>query len=304
VERLRELTTDRVNGPAGFPRIALIGAAREESQGREGCRKVLGRFQPDWCVIGEPSGWEGLTIGYKGSQQAVVAVNCSPDHSAGETRTAPEAAAAFGASLRAAVGGDEAGDNTGSTPAGPGFGILTCSLRAIRSSDADGLTSWTRMRIGFRLPPGFPVGGVHEVLLRAATDTSLGTDPSMLPHVTWQLSRLLPAYTAGKNNPLLRGFVAAIRGLGGTPRFKLKSGTSDMNLAGPAWKCPVLAYGPGDSRLDHTPEERIGLAEYTRAIAVWERLLKAMPGWTPIPPDRACRPLDAAGRGCRSPNQA
>jgi len=29
----------------------------------------------------------------------------------------------------------------------------------------------------------------------------------------------------------------------------IKTGTSDMNIVGPIWKCPIVAYGPGDSRL-------------------------------------------------------
>jgi len=50
------------------------------------------------------------------------------------------------------------------------------------------------------------------------------------------------------------------------PRFKLKTGTSDMNVVGPIWQCPIVAYGPGDSSLDHTPEEHIVLEEYQKAI--------------------------------------
>jgi LysW-gamma-L-lysine carboxypeptidase len=56
--------------------------------------------------------------------------------------------------------------------------------------------------------------------------------------------------------------------MGGEPRFKVKTGTSDMNVVGPVWGCPIVAYGPGDSRLDHTPHERIDLAEYRRAISI------------------------------------
>ena len=39
-----------------------------------------------------------------------------------------------------------------------------------------------------------------------------------------------------------------------------------MNVVGPVWGCPIVAYGPGDSSLDHTPEERIDLGEYLRAV--------------------------------------
>jgi [amino group carrier protein]-lysine/ornithine hydrolase len=54
----------------------------------------------------------------------------------------------------------------------------------------------------------------------------------------------------------------------------VKSGTSDMNILAPAWGCPMVAYGPGDSRYDHTPMERLALADYTRAIAVLRGVLK------------------------------
>ncbi|MBX6341927.1 MAG: M20/M25/M40 family metallo-hydrolase, partial [Thermomicrobiaceae bacterium] len=61
---------------------------------------------------------------------------------------------------------------------------------------------------------------------------------------------------------------APTRGVGGAPRLKVKTGTSDMNLVGPAWGCPIVAYGPGDSRLDHTPHEHVDLAELERGVAV------------------------------------
>ena len=74
-----------------------------------------------------------------------------------------------------------------------------------------------------------------------------------------------------RDSVLARALRVAIRQAGGTPVFKLKTGTSDMNVVAPHWNAPTLAYGPGDSRLDHTPEERLDLAEYDRAVAVLTR---------------------------------
>ena len=34
------------------------------------------------------------------------------------------------------------------------------------------------------------------------------------------------------------------------------------------WRCPTLAYGPGDADLDHTPREHILISEYQRAIEI------------------------------------
>ncbi len=82
------------------------------------------------------------------------------------------------------------------------------------------------------------------------------------------------AYRAEKNTPLVRAFLAAIRKSGGSPVFTMKSGTSDMNLVAPVWGCPTVAYGPGDSSLDHTPEEHILISEYQRAIKILADVLR------------------------------
>ena len=72
----------------------------------------------------------------------------------------------------------------------------------------------------------------------------------------------------------MRAFLRAIREQDARPKFQVKSGTSDMNVVGPVWQCPILAYGPGDSSLDHTPHEQIELPEYHRAIAVLVSVLE------------------------------
>jgi LysW-gamma-L-lysine carboxypeptidase len=122
------------------------------------------------------------------------------------------------------------------------------------------------MGLELRLPPGLEPS--------ALTTTAL----SLAKGATLEFSGEEKAFVAQRNNPLVRAFLRAIRAEGGTPRFKLKSGTSDMNLAGPAWQCPILAYGPGDSSLDHTPWEHIEVEDYLKAVKVWERVLTLLSG--------------------------
>ncbi|HXQ39466.1 MAG TPA: acetyl-lysine deacetylase, partial [Anaerolineales bacterium] len=62
--------------------------------------------------------------------------------------------------------------------------------------------------------------------------------------------------------------LSSIRSKGGEPRFVYKTGTSDLNIVAPVWKCPALVYGPGDSALDHAPNEHISLEEYGMAVQV------------------------------------
>jgi LysW-gamma-L-lysine carboxypeptidase len=77
-----------------------------------------------------------------------------------------------------------------------------------------------------------------------------------------------------RGSELARAFARAIAASGGQASFKVKSGTSDMNVLAPAWGCPMVAYGPGDSAYDHTPMERLSLAEYTRGIEVLRGVLR------------------------------
>lgn len=86
------------------------------------------------------------------------------------------------------------------------------------------------------------------------------------------IEKTLP-YTAEKNTKLTRSFLRAVREVGGTPVFKKKTGTSDMNVLGEKWDTPMLAYGPGDGRLGHTDNEQISIDEYLKAIEVLERAL-------------------------------
>jgi LysW-gamma-L-lysine carboxypeptidase len=60
--------------------------------------------------------------------------------------------------------------------------------------------------------------------------------------------------------------IPGIRQAGGEPGFVLKTGTADMNLVAPAWSCPVLVYGLGDSSLDRTPQEHLPLEEYRKSV--------------------------------------
>ena len=78
----------------------------------------------------------------------------------------------------------------------------------------------------------------------------------------------IPPVMTSPRTPVARAFRAAIRQAGGEPRLLRKTGTSDMNIYAGSWDCPMATYGPGDSDLDHSPNEHLDLAEYDSAIDV------------------------------------
>jgi hypothetical protein len=117
-----------------------------------------------------------------------------------------------------------------------------------------------------RLPPGLEAAELEREIRQWCNGARVEFHPSD------------PPFRAEKNTPLVRALLRAIRAEGGRPRFKLKTGTSDMNIVGPAWGCPIVAYGPGDSSLDHTPDEHIKIEEFRRAVEVLVRVLETLAG--------------------------
>lgn len=81
-----------------------------------------------------------------------------------------------------------------------------------------------------------------------------------------------------RRSTLVRSFLRSMRSLDLKPIFKRKTGTCDMNILGNAWDAPILAYGPGDGRLDHTDNERITVDEYLRSIDVLDRAIRDIVG--------------------------
>ena len=235
-------------------RVIVVGAVEEEAATSKGARFLLDRLSPEAVIIGEPSGWDHLTVGYKGRLLVDYTLELDNGHTAGPDGGACDAAFAFWVAALAHADAYNAGHPRM-------FDQLSPSLRAMQSAN-DGFADTAALTLGFRLPPGLDPADLEATLTELARPAHL------------QFRGQEPAYHADKGTPLARAFLRAIDAEGGRAQFAVKSGTSDMNVVGAVWTCPMLAYGPGDSRLDHTPQEHIDLAEYHRAIAVLTRVLR------------------------------
>lgn len=228
--------------------ITVVGAVGEEGHS-EGAKYLRDHYPPaDYLVIGEPSGWQQVVLGYKGSLWLEYAMEQPQAHSAGRDPSACDRAVSFLHSLD----GLALEHNSRQSKR---FDQLTYSLQEMGSCQ-DGFTQSARLGINLRLPPGINYAGLEKRIYGVSAPGKI----SILGYA--------PAYKAEKNTLLVRSLLAAIRQRGGKPTFVVKSGTSDMNILGPAWNCPALAYGPGDSELDHSPNEHISIGEYLQGIDV------------------------------------
>lgn len=235
--------------PAPGVTLFVIGAVEEEVPSSKGARHVARTLAPpEACLIGEPSGWDALTLGYKGCLRLELEIRQSCGHGAGPIGSVAERAVALWRAIeeRASV------FNAGRARL---FDRLLPSLQAIHTA-SDGLQETVRAKLGFRLPPGFEVEEWKAAL--AALDEGAEL------HFHGEER----AWSSPRSTPLARAFQRALRRRGVDATFQHKTGTSDMNVLGPAWGCPIAAYGPGDSLLDHTPDECLSFDEYARAIEV------------------------------------
>ncbi len=251
--------TARVARMGGTMRpIVVIGAVEEEAATSRGARGVVDRYRPVACIIGEPSGSQAVTIGYKGRLLVNGCVESQLSHSAGPLQSSSEIATAFWERMRV-----HASEWNTLHAGNSAFASLQPSLRSIHN-EQDGLIDRTHFSVGYRLPPNFDIAELRNQLTRWAYKDNV--------HISFTGEEV--AYQATRTTALARSFVAALRATGVQPSFKLKTGTSDMNVVGPAWGNNIVAYGPGDSRLDHTPQEHIHIAEYAHAIDVLELVLR------------------------------
>jgi len=244
-----------------FPgRLVVAGAVEEETPGSGGAvhlRRSLAR--PDAVIVGEPGGWSNLVIGYKGRLDLFYRIRQPGSHPTRPTRTAVESAAEFWGQTAAEFdpGGHSHFDQPGLT--------LHCM-----SGDME----MAELAMCFRTPPGYDVPGLVDRLRARAQ----GADLEVVHEVG--------AVLADRRNPAARALSAAIRRQGGTPAVKVKTATSDMNTLAAVWRTPMVTYGPGNSHMDHTPNEHIEIRDYLSGAAVLDGALHEL-----------AETLPAAGRG-------
>jgi LysW-gamma-L-lysine carboxypeptidase len=231
---------------------SFIGVVGEEVDSR-GSRYVVDDRDaaPDAVINGEPSGWDGITLGYRGLVAGTYVATSESGHSSRPENNAIQDAIQWWANVEAEFDTDEWE---------PVFERVTPKPIDIDGGlSTDGLSVEATMDVQLRVPPSMSTEEVIEI-----TDGYL----DVADRVNWD-DRVEPVMQSPRTK-VARAFRGAIRQQDGDPRLLRKTGTSDMNVFAQHWDCPMVTYGPGDSDLDHAPNEHLGLAEYDRAVAVLE----------------------------------
>lgn len=229
----------------GPGRITVVAAVGEETDSR-GARSLVRRTRADAVIAGEPSGWDGVTLSYKGDLRLEAIFRGERRHFSAPDPTTADRALAWIHAVK-----EVAAHHAGPTL----FRSLTAKVVAL-TDGSYGDAERVRVVLDLRLPPGL------------STSTVLGEIPAGPDGPRLRTLARIEPIELERTSPVASALTAAIRGEGGRPTLRHKAGTSDLNLVVPAWKIPGAAYGPGDSRLDHTPREVVAEIELTRSVRV------------------------------------
>ncbi|MDG6103019.1 M20/M25/M40 family metallo-hydrolase [Dactylosporangium aurantiacum] len=259
-------------------RVHVVGAVGEEVAGSRGARHVMATVpRPDAVVIGEPSGWDGVCLGYKGRIGLGYEMHQPPLHTSSPEPTAVERAAAFARDVQDYLRGLSPEQDP------VAFGVAAGTLIRLCGDLASAEAFLT-----CRVPPGFDFAAL-ERFARSRTHSRIWVDERV------------PGVTRTRADPVVSQLRAAIAAQGARPTFKRKAGTSDMNTLDP-WGLPMAAYGPGDAHLDHTTDEHIPISELYRAIDVLAVALPRLGRQLAATPSRQPEPVLAGALPSNRPN--
>lgn len=228
--------------------VSFAGVVGEEADSRGARHLIADRDAPAAVINGEPSGWDAITLGYRGMLAGTYTTTSDSRHSSRPENNAVEDAMDWWQTLR------ERYTTDADTPV---VEQVTPKATAIQGGlTDDGFAVEVTLDAQFRIPTGTTIESVKTTATDALTTGS----------IEW--STAIPPVMCDHRAPPARALRGAIRRADGDPRLLRKTGTADMNLFAEQWDCPMATYGPGDSDLDHAPDERLSLTEYDRAVTV------------------------------------
>jgi LysW-gamma-L-lysine carboxypeptidase len=227
--------------------VTVVAVVEEEKSGMGARHLTDRRDAPAYLVNGEPSGWSTVTLGYRGILRMRYRVTGEVIHTARPGVNAIDDVISFWDGVRGLQDLDE------------GFDTLTATPTEI-DSESDGFELRSELRGNMRIPPEYTVEDVREMVKNIEREHN--------GDVYWGEST--EPVIVDRSNPVVRAFLRSVRDNDGSPGLSAKTGTSDMNVFAERWDCPMATYGPGDSNLDHTPNEHIEVEEFHRAVDVLE----------------------------------
>ncbi len=245
-------------------RILFYGVVDEEGSSKGIKHLLKKRVSADYAIFGEPSGVEKIVIGYKGGLRLRITCETKTGHSAASWlfENAIEKALEIWEMMRKL-------HLPGEKPESRFYSITLCLTKIEGGQAYSTVPSECTIYIDLRVPPQFTCRQIFAEV-RELIQEYKNVNPKV--SVELKTEGQTEPFEVDKNSHLVRSLAWAIRKVTSKPATLLrKTGTGDMNIFGKATGIPVISYGPGDSRLDHTSNEYVNVQEYLNSIQVYRK---------------------------------
>lgn len=226
-------------------RVTFVAAVGEEIDSR-GARFRMPLHEPAALVVGEPTGSNGVALSYRGRILFSFVAEDSGAHRSGSPGPMTDTVLAAASMMQIT-------ENMGK-----GYSIAIMEMEGHEAGKRS-----ASITMDLRTPIGARQDELELVLNETAAAFGVGL----------QVIEYVPPHEVHKSAPVIRAFRTAIREVTGEPpRVLAKQGTCDFNVLS-TWGCPMGAFGPGDSKYDHSSNEQIEIKEFLRGVEVVKEAL-------------------------------
>jgi LysW-gamma-L-lysine carboxypeptidase len=248
-------------------RVVVAGVVEEEKTSK-GIRGLLReKLDVDYAIFGEPSGVKNITFAYKGKIDFRIKCQTASGHVGAQhlLENAIEQGFELWNKIKIACAKYD-------SPQGIFYSVTPCLIRVSSQRTSGGIPDVCLFNVDVRLPPSVKTNLCEDFIKKVINDFQYDNPRVSVASIV--LDKVEP-FVADRTTLLVKALEKAIVEVTGGPlKFLKKTGTGDMNIFGAETGVPSVTYGPGDSRLSHTKNERIELSEYAASIQVYKRLIE------------------------------
>ncbi|VVB66233.1 [LysW]-lysine/[LysW]-ornithine hydrolase [Candidatus Gugararchaeum adminiculabundum] len=236
-------------------RLVFAGVVEEEISSSKGAWQLLKSRKPTLAINGEPSNTNCVVIGYKGRILVSGTARTEGGHASNPNQNSINQVVNF---YNAMVAEFPVVKNS--------FEAVTASITKLTSDSQspNANSAVSEFVFDVRLPPSVKC---------AKASVAISALAKKFAGIEIKLEERIDACETDLNSPVVRAYTQAMRENGLEPKYVRKSGSSDMNLFCQAG-IPTVAYGPGDSALDHTDKEKILIKDLFKSIEVTKAVIR------------------------------
>jgi [amino group carrier protein]-lysine/ornithine hydrolase len=247
--------------------IIFAGVVDEEGNATGIKELVKSKLAVDYAIFGEPSGINKITISYKG--RLALRITCDVMDSAHASapwlsRNSIEEVHEVWKLLSNEISSKYNKDDKKSQS-------VSLSLTEISGGSSHNVTPQKcKITVDIRIPNGVKCLEVLDSLDRSIKNIS----GIRKVKISYRIEDMTEPFEADHSSPLVRALSLSILDICKVhPLLLRKTGTGDMNVLGNSLKIPMVTFGPGESHVSHSKDERVEIQSFLTSIEIYNRSL-------------------------------